>query len=50
MWGWIWIAALYVLGMGFFHWLGGIGAASEALQRWGHAAAERRRQPSSSSA
>jgi hypothetical protein len=50
MWGWILIAVLYVLGMGFFHWLGGIGAAGEAIQRWGHATAERKRRTSSSSA
>jgi hypothetical protein len=47
MWGWIGIAVLYVLGMGFFHWLGGIGAAAEAIQRWGHATAERKRRASS---
>jgi hypothetical protein len=35
MWGWLLIVALYVLGMGFFRWLGGISAASQALQRWG---------------
>jgi hypothetical protein len=43
MWGWIWVGVLYVLGMGFFHWLGGIGAAANAIQRWGHATGERRR-------
>jgi hypothetical protein len=43
MWGWIGIAALYVLGMGFFHWLGGLGAAAEAIQSWGRTTAERRR-------
>ncbi len=48
MWGWIGIAALYVLGMGCFHWLGGISAAANAIQRWGHATAERRRTISSS--
>jgi hypothetical protein len=50
MWGWIGIVVLYVLGMGFFHWLGGIGAAAEAIQRWGHATAERRRRPTSPTA
>ena len=43
MWESIGIAVLYMLGMGFFHWLGGIGAAAEAIQRWGHAPAERPR-------
>jgi hypothetical protein len=50
MWGWILIAFLYVLGIGFFHWLGGIGAAADAIQRWGHTAADRRRRNSASSA
>ena len=39
---------LYVLGLGFFRWLGGIGAAADAIEQWGHAAAERRRRASSS--
>jgi hypothetical protein len=43
MWGWIWVVVLYVLGIGFFHWLGGIGAAADAIQRWGHSTAKRRR-------
>jgi len=47
MWSWLGIAALYVLGMGCFHWLGGLGAAADVLQRWGHAAGERRRRPAS---
>jgi hypothetical protein len=50
MWGWIWIATLYVLGIGFFRWLGGIGAAATALERWGHATAQRRRRTSSPTA
>ena len=41
--GWLVIGVLYLAGIGFFHWLGGIGAAADALQRWGHASAERRR-------
>ena len=48
MWSWIWIAVLYVLGMGFFRWLGGISAAADAFTRWGHATAERRRRAASS--
>jgi hypothetical protein len=50
MWGWIWIVVLYVVGMGFFRWLGGLGAAANAIQQWGHATGERRRRTSSSSA
>jgi len=49
MWGWLGIAVLYVLGMGFFHWLGGIGAAADAIERWGHSVGERRRQAHSPS-
>jgi hypothetical protein len=49
MWSWLVIAALYVAGMSFFRWLGGLGAAADAFQRWGHAAAERRRRTVSSS-
>jgi hypothetical protein len=49
MWGWIWVVGLYVFGMSFYRWLGGLGAAADAIQRWGHAAAERRRRTSSSS-
>jgi len=47
VWGWLWIAALYVLGMGFFQWLGGLGAAGDAITRWGRATGERRRRTSS---
>jgi hypothetical protein len=47
MWGfrgdWAVVIVLYVLGLGFFRWLGGIGAAAQAFQRWGHREAERRR-------
>ena len=50
MWEWILIAVLYVLGIGFFRWLGGVGAAADAIQRWGHVTAERRRRTSSSNA
>jgi hypothetical protein len=47
MWGWLLTGFLYVLGIGFFRWLGGIGAAADALERWGRATAERRRRASS---
>ena len=50
MWEWIATVLLYVLGIGFFHWLGGIGAAADAMKLWGRAAAERRRRPTSSTA
>jgi hypothetical protein len=50
MWGWVLVAVLYVAGIGFFQWLGGIGAAAEAMRQWGQASAERRRRVSSSSA
>jgi hypothetical protein len=50
MWGWIWIVVLYVLGIGFFRWLGGIGAAADAIERWGRVTAERRRRPTPPSA
>ncbi len=48
MWSWIGIAVLYVFGIGFFRWLGGIGAASDAIQRWGRVTADRRRTTSPS--
>jgi hypothetical protein len=47
MLGWVWIVVLYVLGMGFFRWLGGIGAAADAISTWGRATAERRRRQAS---
>ena len=43
MWSWIGIAALYVLGIGLFRWLGGVAAAGDAIASWGRATAERRR-------
>jgi hypothetical protein len=45
---WIWIAALYVLGIGFFRWLGGIGAAADAITSWGRATGERHRRRTAS--
>jgi hypothetical protein len=45
VWSWIVTGVLYVLGIGFFRWLGGIGAAADAFERWGRATAERRRRP-----
>jgi hypothetical protein len=43
MWTWIWIAVLYVVGMGLFYWLGGIGAAAKAIERWGNLVGKRPR-------
>ncbi len=43
MLGWIVIGVLYVLGIGFFRWLGGIASASDAIANWGRSTAERRR-------
>jgi hypothetical protein len=46
---WIEIAALYLVAMGLFRWLGGISAAADAISDWGCATAERRRRVVSSS-
>ena len=43
MLSWIVIGILYVAGIGFFHWLGGIAAASDAIASWGRSTAEKRR-------
>jgi len=50
MLAWLWVVVLYVFGIGFFHWLGGIGAAADAIERWGHAYADQRRRTHSPSA
>ena len=50
MLSWVGIVTLYVLGIGFFRWIGGIGAAAEAIERWGRETADRRRRTSSSTA
>jgi hypothetical protein len=39
---WIVVGVLYGFGIGFFHLLGGIGAAGDAIRRWGEASARRR--------
>jgi hypothetical protein len=46
---WIVVAALYLFGMGVFRLLGGIGAASEALRKWGRASSTDRTAPGSPS-
>jgi hypothetical protein len=42
MWSWILIVALYVSNICFFRLIGGVGAAADALQRWGNSSARRR--------
>jgi hypothetical protein len=49
MTSWIIVAVLYVLGMGFFHLLGGLRAAGEALRSWGHASTAVKTRASSAS-
>ena len=41
MWTWIVLAAGYVVVLFFFHILGGIGAAANAIQTWGRRSSER---------
>jgi hypothetical protein len=43
MFEWILIAVLYVAGIAFFRFLGGVDSASEGLRRWGSSYAERQR-------
>jgi hypothetical protein len=43
MGGWIAVIALYALGIGLFHLLGGLGAAGEWLEQWGERSASVRR-------
>jgi hypothetical protein len=46
---WIIIAVLFALVLAFFRFLGGLGAAGDALRRWGKASASIRSNPGSSS-
>jgi hypothetical protein len=46
---WIIIVALYALGMGLFHVLGGLGAAGEHLRSWGEAHTSLRKTEASAS-
>jgi hypothetical protein len=48
MWTWIAIAIGYVLMIGGFRILGGVGSAIDALRDWGRASAGRRPRVSSS--
>lgn len=41
---WIVVVALYAVGMGLFHFLGGLSAAGEAIENWGRASAAGREQ------
>ena len=49
MWSWIVIGVLYVLVLGGYRLLGGIGSAAEALREWGHASSKGAHPVSSSS-
>jgi hypothetical protein len=49
MLSWIVIVVLYLCGMGFFTLLGGVGAAADALARWGSDSASLRGRRSTSS-
>jgi hypothetical protein len=49
MWSWILIGCLYVLGIGGFRILGGMGSAMDALRDWGRATAAGSHPPVSSS-
>jgi Sec-independent protein translocase protein TatA len=49
MWSWIVIGVLYVLVIGGFRILGGIGAAGDALRDWGRASSNDSRTPHPSS-
>jgi hypothetical protein len=46
---WIIIVVLYVFGVGFFHVLGGLGAAAESLKQWGRVSSTVGSTPASSS-
>jgi len=45
---WLPILVLYVLGLGIFRVLGGLGAAADAFRRWGRGSSAVRAQPGSS--
>lgn len=40
---WIVIGVLYVAGIGFFRFIGGLDSAADGLKKWGGAYAERQR-------
>ncbi len=39
---WVVVAALYLIGMGFFQLVGGVSTAAQAIQRWGRGSSIRR--------
>jgi hypothetical protein len=47
--GWIVTLVLYAVGMGLFHFLGGIGAAGEAIEEWARNITSGRTEDASSS-
>jgi Sec-independent protein translocase protein TatA len=49
MWSWIVIGVLYVLVIGGYRLLGGIGAAGDAVREWGRASVAGARSPRPSS-
>jgi hypothetical protein len=49
MWSWIVIGVCYVLVIGGFRILGGIGAAADAVRDWGRASSNGPQRPHSSS-
>jgi hypothetical protein len=49
VWSWIVIVVLYLLGIGFFSLIGGLGGAADALQDWGSRSASARARRSSAS-
>ena len=49
MWDLVVIGILYVLSVGLFRWLGGFGAAGDALRVWGRSNAAMRANHGSSS-
>jgi hypothetical protein len=49
MWSWIIVGVLYLLGMGLFQLLGGLGAAGEGFRRWGESASALRNRTSPTS-
>lgn len=46
---WIVLVILYILVLGLFRVLGGLGSAAEAFRRWGKHSADQRVNPGSSS-
>ena len=48
MWSWVIVAVMYVLGMGLFGILGGLGSAAEGFRRWGESTSALRNRTSPS--